>query len=98
MHSHSILPPLGDRAVTFAGDLASGLTGLQAAIDARSKAAKAQLDAAAAAASSDQVDALTAAAKALLGTDFQIYPEWTMSAPHRPASGPTRWITPQAER
>ena len=34
--------------------------------------------AAAAAANSDQVDALTAAAKALLGSDFQIYPEFTL--------------------
>ncbi len=75
------LTALGDGTVTFAGDLASNLTALKGAIDATSKAVQALLDqAAATAASSDQVDALTAAAKALLGKDFQIYPEWTMGA------------------
>ena len=73
------LTAFGDRTVTFAGDLASNLTGQQTAIDTRRAAVKTQLDnAAAAAANSDQVDALTAAAKALLGSDFQIYPEFTL--------------------
>jgi hypothetical protein len=75
------LTSFGDRTVTFAGDLASNLTGHQAAIDTRRAAVKTQLDnAAAAAATSDQVDALTAAAKVLLGEDFQIYPEFTLAA------------------
>lgn len=75
------LTAFGDRTVTFAGDLASNLTGQQAAIDKRRGAVKTQLDnAAAAAASSDQVAALTAAAKALLGSDFQVYPEFTLGA------------------
>ncbi len=75
------LTAFGDRTVTFAGDLAANLTGQRTAIDTRSSAVKAQLDkAASAAASTDQVDALTAAAKALLGSDFQIYPEFELGA------------------
>ena len=75
------LTALGDRAVTFAGDLASNLTGQRAAIDGRRTAVQTQLDtAAAAAAASDKVDALIAAAKSLLGPDFQIYPEFSLGA------------------
>jgi hypothetical protein len=73
------LTECGDRTVTFAADLFRNLTGHQAAMDARSAAVKAQLGAAAASNSNaGKAEALQAAAKALLGPDFQIYPEFSL--------------------
>jgi hypothetical protein len=70
-----------DRAVVFATDLVTNLTGHQTEIQKRSADVQAQLIAyAAAAAATDQVTALGAAAQALLGSDFRIYPEFTLSA------------------
>jgi hypothetical protein len=63
----------------FAQDLVANLTGHRADISSRSSATQAQLDIFAAAASaSDQVEALQTAAKALLGPDFQTYPEFSI--------------------
>jgi len=74
------LSPFGDRAVVFAQDLVTNLTGHRADITARSAASQAQLALyQSASAASDQVAALQAAAKALLGSDFQIYPEFTLA-------------------
>jgi hypothetical protein len=70
-----------DRAVVFATDLVTNLTGHQTDIQNRSAAVQVQLVTyAAAAAATDQVAALEAAAKALLGSDFRIYPEFSLSA------------------
>jgi hypothetical protein len=70
----------GDRAVTFATDMVANLTGHHTAAQTRGAATQQQLDTAAAAASnSAQADALQAAAKALLGSDFQIYPEFSIT-------------------
>ena len=75
------LSPFGDRAVVFAQDLVTNLTGHRSDISDRSAAVQAQLDIfSAAAAATDQVQALQAAAKALLGSDFQIYPEFSLSS------------------
>jgi hypothetical protein len=75
------LAGFGDRAVTIAGDIAANLAGHRAAITTRVAAVQQQLDAAAAAATATaQVEALQAAAKALFGPDFVIYPEFTVSA------------------
>ena len=69
------------RVVVFGTDLVTNLTGHQTDIQNRSAAVQTQLDAyAAAAAATDQVTALQAAAKALLGSDFRIYPEFRLSA------------------
>jgi hypothetical protein len=68
-----------NRAVVLATDLATNLAGHQAAITARSAAVQAQLDAYAAAATpSARVAALQVAAKALLGDDFFIIPEFAI--------------------
>ncbi|MDQ6701403.1 MAG: hypothetical protein M3Z36_14585 [Acidobacteriota bacterium] len=75
------LKPFEDRAIVLAQDLVTNLTGHQTAIKGRSAAVQTQLDAGAAAASaSAKVDAIQAAAKALLGPDFQIYPEFSITA------------------
>ena len=75
------LKPFEDRAITLALDLVTNLTGHETAIKTRIAAVQTQLDAATAAASaSAKVDAIQAAAKALLGPDFQIYPEFSISA------------------
>jgi hypothetical protein len=75
------LTAFGNRAVTIAGDIAANLTGHRTAITARVAAVQQQLDAAAAAATSTaKVEAIQAAAKALFGPDFQIYPEFAVSA------------------
>lgn len=75
------LSSFGDRAIVLAEDLVTNLTGHRADITKRSAAVQAQLSAySAAAAASDQVAALAAAAKALLGSDFRIYPELSLSA------------------
>jgi hypothetical protein len=74
------LSSFGDRAIVFAQDLAKNLTGHRTDITKRSAAVQTQLDNfTAAAAASDQVQALEAAAKALLGSDFKIYPEFSLS-------------------
>lgn len=75
------LSSFGDNAVVFAQDLVSNLSGHRADITNRSSQVQDQLNIfSAAAAASDQVQALVAAAKALLGSDFQIYPEFTLSS------------------
>ena len=74
------LSPFQDRAVVFATDLVTNLTGHQSDVQGRSADVQTQLNAyAAAAAPADQVTALQAAAKALLGPDFVIYPEFSLS-------------------
>lgn len=71
---------IGDRAVVVTQDISRILTSQLSVAQARIAAVDAQLTAAAAAGSpADQVTALTAAAKALLGDDFQIVPEFTVS-------------------
>jgi hypothetical protein len=75
------LTPFGDRAVAFAQDLATNLSGHRADVSTRSAAVAAQLALyTAAGAATDQVKALVAAAKALLGPDFQIYPEFSLAS------------------
>ena len=70
----------GDRAIIVTEDISRVLTGQLAAIRARVDAVNKKLAAAAAAASaSDQVSAILAAAKLLLGDDFQMVPEFTVS-------------------
>jgi hypothetical protein len=70
-----------DRAIVVAEDLVTNLTGHKTEIGNRSSAAQTQLTAfAAAAAPADQVQALQEAAKALLGPDFRVYPEFSLSA------------------
>lgn len=70
----------GDRAITVTEDISRILTGQLATIRARVDGVNKQLAAAAAAASaSDQVSAIQAAAKLLLGDDFQLVPEFTIS-------------------
>jgi hypothetical protein len=72
---------LADSAIVIAQDLAEAIAVHAAEIDKRRTAAQAQLDAHDAAASaSARADALTAAAKALFGDDFRIYPEFTPTA------------------
>ncbi len=70
---------IGDRAPAITQDMSRVLTGQLATAHTRIDATNAQLTAAAAAASAaDQVTTLTAAAKALLGDDFQIVPEFSV--------------------
>jgi hypothetical protein len=74
------LSSFGDRAIVFAQDLVTNLAGHRTDISNRSSAVQAQLDAfTAAAAAPDQAQALEAAAQALLGSDFKIYPEFSLS-------------------
>jgi hypothetical protein len=71
---------VGDRAVVITQDISRVLTTQLATARIRIDAANAQLAVAASAGSpTDQVTALTAAAKALFGDDFQIIPEFTVS-------------------
>lgn len=73
--------PIGDRAITITQDISRALTSQLSVAKTRIAAVNANLaDATAAASATDQVTALTAAAKALLGDDFQIIPEFTVSA------------------
>lgn len=73
--------PIGDRAVIVTEDISRILTSQLSVANTRIAAVNAQLTTAAAAPSpADQVAALTAAAKALLGDDFQIIPEFNVSA------------------
>jgi hypothetical protein len=72
---------IGDRAIVITQDLSRVLTNQYALATSVVNEVNTQLAAAASvASSSDQTAALTAAAKALLGTDFQIVPEFTVSA------------------
>jgi hypothetical protein len=72
---------IGDRAITVTEDISRTLASQLVVAKAQIAAVNAQLAAAASAASpDDQVTALTAAAKALLGDDFQIVPEFTVLA------------------
>jgi hypothetical protein len=71
-----------DRAITLAEDLARTLRGHAAELETRRAAVQAQLgvhDATASA--SARVDALQAAARALLGDDFRLFPEFELSQP-----------------
>jgi hypothetical protein len=70
-----------DRAIIVAEDLITNLTGRQTEITTRRTSVQAHLDAAAAAAApGEKVQALEDAAKALLGPDFRIFPEFSLSA------------------
>ena len=72
---------IADRAVTITQDIARALTSQSSVAKTRITAVTADLARAAAAASAaDQAAAVVAAAKALLGDDFQIIPEFTVSA------------------
>lgn len=78
------LAAFDDRAVAFAGDLVANLAGHRAAIEARRQAAQRELDAHDAASEpSAKADALLAAARALLGDEFRIVPEFELE----PAQG-----------
>jgi hypothetical protein len=71
---------IGERAVVVTEDISRILRGQLSVAKNRIDAVNAQLAAAASAASlADQVTALAAAAKSLLGDDFQIIPEFTVS-------------------
>jgi hypothetical protein len=71
----------GDRAIIVTEDVVRILTGQSSGVVARVKNVEAQLTIAASASSSaDQAQAVQAAAKGLLGDDFQIAPEFTVSA------------------
>jgi hypothetical protein len=73
--------PFGDRAITITQDISRVLTSQLAVAKNRIAAVNGHLgDASSAASATDKVAALTAAAKALLGDDFQIFPEFTISA------------------
>ena len=73
--------PIGDSAITVTQDISRALASQLAVATTRVAAVNGQLTTAASAASpADQVSALTAAGKALLGDDFQIIPEFTVSA------------------
>jgi hypothetical protein len=72
-----------DRAVAFAGELAAVVRSAHTALTARSAAAQAELDAHAAAATPRaRVEALDRAAKALLGEDARVIPEFTLAGVH----------------
>ncbi|MDB6107630.1 MAG: hypothetical protein JWO52_7629, partial [Gammaproteobacteria bacterium] len=72
---------IGDRAITITQDLSRALASQLSVATSRIAAVNGQLVAATSAASATaKVAALTAAAKALLGDDFQIIPEFTLSA------------------
>jgi hypothetical protein len=75
------LAPFGDRAIVMAEDLAANLKGHLAAIDKRRDATKTALDAGATATSqAAQGAAVAAAAQALLGEEFRIFPEFALTA------------------
>lgn len=73
--------PFGDRAITITQDISRALTSQLSVANTRITAVNAHLaHATTNASATDQVTALTSAAKALLGDDFQIIPEFTISA------------------
>ncbi len=72
---------IGDRAVTITQDISRALTSLLSTANARIAAVNGKLgDASAAASPPAQVTALVGAAKALLGDDFNVVPEFTVSS------------------
>ncbi len=75
------ISPFGDRVVTVTQDIFRILSGQSAAITNRVKEVQDQLAIAASATSpADRVQAVRTASKRLLGDDFQIVPEFTLSA------------------
>jgi hypothetical protein len=73
--------PMGDGAITITQDISRALASQLTTAKARITAVNGHLtEAISAASASDQVAALSAAAKALLGDDFKIIPEFTISA------------------
>lgn len=73
--------PFGNRAITITQDIARALSSqLALAKDRVAEVNTHLMDATSASSAADQVAALTAAAKALLGDDFHIIPEFTVSA------------------
>jgi hypothetical protein len=71
----------GDRAITITQDISRALTSQLTVAKKRVADVNGHLsDASSAASAADQVAALTAAAKALLGDDFHVIPEFTVSA------------------
>lgn len=72
--------PFGDRAITITQDISRALSSQLAVAKKRIADVNGHLsDATSAASQADKTMALTAAAKALLGDDFQIIPEFTVS-------------------
>lgn len=72
--------PFGDRAITITQDISRALSSQLTVAKKRVADANGHLtDATSAASAADKAVALTAAAKALLGDDFQIIPEFTVS-------------------
>lgn len=72
---------IGDRAITITQDISRALTVQLTAANTRITAVNGHLsDASSAASAADQVAELVAAAKALLGDDFQLIPEFNVSA------------------
>ena len=77
------ITPFEDRVITFCGDLLARATSIRAETDARIAAADARVaDHAATAVAQEQVDALVAATKALLGPDTVVVPHWRLPAAH----------------
>jgi hypothetical protein len=75
------ISPIGDRAITITQDISRALTSQSSVAKTRITSVNAGLaQAASTTSSADRVAALVAAAKALLGDDFQIVPEFTVSA------------------
>lgn len=75
------ISPIGDRAITITQDISRAVTSHLSVAKTRMTTVNAHIaDATAAASPADQVTALTAAAKALLGDDFQMIPEFSVSA------------------
>jgi hypothetical protein len=70
---------IDEEVLRFAAELAARVTGLAASVAQRAEAARVQVDAAAGASTpAAAVQALTAAAKTLLGEDFRIVPEFRL--------------------
>ena len=72
---------IGDRAITITQDISRALTSQSSVAKTRMATVNAALaQAASATSTADQVTALVAAAQALMGDDFQIVPEFAVSA------------------
>ena len=77
------LDTFGDRVIVIAQDLQRTLTSQQTAIDARRAATQAQLDTRDQASSiAEQTQAMQAAAEALLGKGFTLYPQFPLDSDH----------------
>jgi hypothetical protein len=73
--------PFEERAIVLSQDLAANLTGHRKEIQDRAAATQRHLtDAQSAATARDQVAAMLEAAKSLLGPDFQVFPEFSISS------------------